>query len=157
TGLVHFNPGHALEGWIAAGIPGITRTPQFDVGGSANVIDETATMQLGDNYDPFQTDEQNGFEIDPHGKAHTRFEGPIMNPATATQDPLFFMLHCNVDRLWAKWQWVKHHTNARSAGSFAPDPQQPSRPGYRLNDTMWPWNGIKTAPRPRTAPGGAFI
>jgi len=152
TGRVQFTPGHPLENWVTVNRPGITRSLRFRINAPANVIDEAATMGLGNDYDPFQTDEDQGFEIDPHGTAHTSFGGPINNPATAVQDPLFFMLHCNVDRLWAKWQWVKHHTDANGAGSFAPDPQQPNRIGYRLRDTMWPWNGDTNPPRPSTAP-----
>jgi hypothetical protein len=39
---------------------------------------------------------------DPTGRV--RFGGSIRDPTTAAKDPLFFLLHCNVDRLWAKWQ-----------------------------------------------------
>ena len=54
-------------------------------------------------------------EIDPHGSAHTSFDGPINLVPTAVRDPLFFMLHANVDRLWAKWQWVFHRANPTDA------------------------------------------
>src|SRR5918999_1480464 len=37
-------------------------------------------------------------------------------------------------------------------GAFAPS----SRAGHRIPDTMWPWNGATSAPRPSTAPGGTF-
>jgi hypothetical protein len=40
----------------------------------------------------------------PHGFAHTSFDGPVNNPPTAPKDPLFFLLHVNVDRLWAFWE-----------------------------------------------------
>jgi tyrosinase len=158
TGRVQFTPGHPLENWVTVGRPGITRTLRFRVDAAPpRVIDEVATMALGDNYDPFQTNEDSGFEIDPHGNAHTSFGAPINNPATAVQDPLFFMLHANVDRLWAKWQWVKHHTDFHDADAFAPASPDPNRAGYRLGDTMWPWNGVTGGPRPSTAPGGPFI
>jgi tyrosinase len=161
TGRVQFTPGHPLENWVAANISGVTRTLGFDVNGKpSRLIDETATMALGDDYDPFQNGDfqarRPGFEINPHNRAHTSFGAPINNPATAVQDPLFFMLHCNVDRLWAKWQWFKHRTDFHDAGAFAPDPQQPDRPGYSLGDTMWPWNGVTGDPRPSTAPGNGF-
>jgi tyrosinase len=112
-------------------------------------------MRLGDSYDPFQTSRQ-GFEVNPHNNAHNSFGAPLNNPGIAVQDPLFFMLHCNVDRLWAKWQWVKHHTDFHDVRAFAPDPRQPNRIGYRLGDTMWPWNGDTNRPRPSTAPGNGF-
>ena len=44
-------------------------------------------------------------EGNPHGAAHVSFSGYIRSPGTAAGDPLFFLLHCNVDRIWAQWQW----------------------------------------------------
>ena len=33
-----------------------------------------------------------------------------MGPGTSPNDPVFFLHHCNVDRLWARWQYA--HPNA---------------------------------------------
>ena len=94
-------------------------------------------------------------EINPHGFAHTSFiSGFIQRVPTAARDPLFFMLHAKVDRLWAKWQWMRRRTSPADPRAFAP--AVPNRIGHRLADTMWPWNGVTTPPRPRTAPGGRF-
>ena len=38
--------------------------------------------------------------------------------ATAARDPLFFLLHCNVDRLWAKWQRQNGRFNPAQAASY---------------------------------------
>ena len=38
----------------------------------------------------------------PARHAHTRWNGFLRSIGTAAKDPLFFLLHCNVDRLWAK-------------------------------------------------------
>ena len=73
---------------------------------------------------------------------------------TAARDPLFFLLHCNVDRLWAKWQKQNGRFDPALAASYTGDPNNPI--GHNLNDTMWPWNGITGPPRPPTAPGGAM-
>jgi tyrosinase len=67
---------------------------------------------------------------------------------------LFFLLHCNVDRLWAKWQRQNARFDSTVAASFFGDPNNPV--GHNLADTMWPWNGITTPPRPPTAPGGTL-
>jgi tyrosinase len=64
------------------------------------------------------------------------------------------MLHSNIDRLWAKWQWVKHRTDFNDANAYQAPPN--NRIGHHLNDSMWPWNGDTHAPRPPTAPGGHF-
>ena len=80
--------------------------------------------------------------------------GPIQAPETSPQDPLFYLLHGNVDRLWAKWQWYNKRTDPADARAFAPAID--NRIGHRLADTMWPWNGSTQPPRPSTAPGGAL-
>ena len=101
-------------------------------------------------------------ENDPHGAAHVSFYGQISAPDTAPADPLFFMLHCNIDRLWARWQWLADRWADDDAASYPflgnGDPTVPGNEGvgnFSL-DTMWPWNGDVNFPRPNTAPGGAF-
>jgi tyrosinase len=154
-GAVSFKPGHALEQWTTDQELGITRNPDFDLGDPADVISEKATMRLGTNFTRFAMG-QRGMEIDPHGSAHVSFSeaSPIHFIGSAVRDPLFFMLHANVDRLWAKWQWVNHRTRAADPDAFATT--TPSNIGHHLGDTMWPWNGITGRPRPATAPGGPF-
>jgi tyrosinase len=152
SGPVRFKPGHALEQWVTDGQSGITRDPEFDLNDPANINnDEQATIALGNNYRGFSE-----MEGDPHGNAHTSFsaDSPISAIRTAVRDPLFFMLHANVDRLWAKWQKQKRRTNFNDPDAFAAP--SPDRIGHHLGDTMWPWNGIIGAPRPPTAPGGPF-
>jgi tyrosinase len=101
-------------------------------------------------------------EGDPHGAAHVSFTGAINNPATAPGDPLFFMLHCNVDRLWALWQAVTERYDEEDAsayphqGAVSTNPPGNLRIGDFAHDTMWPWNQDVQAPRPPTAPGDQF-
>jgi tyrosinase len=153
--IVVFRPGHALEHWITDGLPGIVRELLFGLNAPANVISESQTFALGGAANRFA-----GFhrmEINPHGSAHTSFSfptSPISFVPTAVRDPLFFMLHANVDRLWAKWQWVNHRADSTDPAAFAP--ANPNRIGHRLPDTMWPWNRVTGSPRPPTAPGGQF-
>lgn len=152
-GRVQFVPGHPLESWVTDNQPGITRGMQFPATAAPpGLRDETATLALGGSgnaYGNFSSMEGN-----PHGFAHTSFSGFIRNPALAPRDPLFFLLHANVDRLWAKWQWLFGRIDAQNAASFAP--ASPTRIGHRLGDTMWPWNGVTVPPRPSTAPGGGL-
>jgi tyrosinase len=96
-------------------------------------------------------------EANPHGLAHTSFDfsvSTITSIDTAAKDPLFFLLHCNVDRLWAKWQRQFSRFNRADAASYDSNPLNP--PGHNLPDTMWPWNGVTGGTRPPTAPGGAM-
>lgn len=40
----------------------------------------------------------------PHGGVHVRVGGNMASVAYAGYDPLFYLHHCNIDRLWAQWQ-----------------------------------------------------
>lgn len=40
----------------------------------------------------------------PHGSVHGRMGGDMCCVPTASYDPIFFLHHANVDRIWARWQ-----------------------------------------------------
>jgi tyrosinase len=161
-GNVRFAPGHPFGTWTTDGQVGIVRqlenfTPStapgsVSVPGRPAPLNELDTINLGDPGDLYAN--FIGMEGSPHGAAHVSFSGFISSIPTAARDPLFFMLHANVDRLWAKWQWVKRRTNPDLIASFPTAPA--TRIGHNLQDTMWPWNGIVGSPRPSTAPGGTL-
>jgi tyrosinase len=149
VGTVQFSPTNPLQFWRTDGVPGINRRPFFATNTAPpGLRTEPQTLALGNAYPAFRTLEGN-----PHGSAHTSFGGFISSIGTAARDPLFFLLHCNVDRLWAKWQRQFGRFDPAVAASFdgAANPI-----GHNLPDTMWPWNGITTPPRPPTAPGGSL-
>jgi tyrosinase len=155
VGRVQFSVGHALSAWRTDGQLGITRSMGFAVGAAPiGLRTEAQTLALGG---PAPTAAYGAFDVmegNPHGSAHTSFGGFISSIGTAARDPLFFMLHNNVDRLWAKWQWLNQRTDPADPNAFAP--ASPARIGHNLGDTMWPWNGITLPPRPSTAPGGGL-
>lgn len=149
-GTVQFNATNPLQFWKTDGVQGINRRPFFSTTSAPpGVRTEPQTLALGTQYAAFQTMEGN-----PHGSAHTSFGGSIASIGTAAKDPLFFLLHCNVDRLWAKWQRQNGRFNPALAASFANNGGNPI--GHNLPDTMWPWNGITGGQRPPTAPGGSM-
>jgi tyrosinase len=149
-GAVQFSATNPLRFWVTDGIPGIDRQPFFDTAvGRPNLRTEGQTLALGTQYRLFRIMEGN-----PHGSAHVSFDGPINDAATAPRDPLFFLLHCNVDRLWAKWQRQFGRFDPALAASYDSNPT--NRPGHNLPDTMWPWNGVTGGTRPPTAPGGTL-
>ena len=148
------------------------RTPYGDSGtpGSVTttttgVLTQTATLGLGPNYANFKAMESNT-----HNGAHNNSGNSVSwvagNPAFAPRDPLFFSLHCNVDRLWARWQWLQangfdrthpHGYDLQQSHASPPAGQLPSLMdnrtlGQYLEDTMWPWDdvtgGTGTAERP---------
>jgi tyrosinase len=53
-------------------------------------------------------------EINPHGEAHTSINGFLNYVPTAPKDPLFFFLHSNVERFWAKWQVIEDRFEAQN-------------------------------------------
>lgn len=150
VGTVHFSASNPLQFWVTDGVPGINRRPFFPTNQAPpGLRTEAQTIALGNAYPQFRTMEGN-----PHGSAHVSFGGSISSIGTAARDPLFFLLHCNVDRLWAKWQRQNSRFNPAQAASYDSNPGNPI--GHNLPDTMWPWNGITGPPRPPTAPGGTM-
>lgn len=153
AGRAQFVAGHPFLGWVTDGQLGILRTAST---APAGLRTEAETINLGG---PAATAQYGGFAVmegNPHGRAHTSFGGTssIRSIDTAAKDPLFFLLHCNVDRLWAKFQWSRGLSNPANPRAFAQAIDD--RIGHRLPDTMWPWNGVTAAPRPTTAPGGGL-
>ena len=149
-GTVQFSATNPLQFWTTDGVQGINRRPLFNTTAAPpGLRTEAQTLALGTRYAAFQTMEGN-----PHGSAHTSFGGSVSSIGTAARDPLFFLLHCNVDRLWAKWQRQNRRFDPAQATSFDNSGGNPI--GHNLPDTMWPWNGVTGAPRPPTAPGGAM-
>jgi tyrosinase len=45
----------------------------------------------------------NSLEGTPHGDVHVDVGGLMRRVPTAAQDPLFYLHHCNIDRLWNLW------------------------------------------------------
>lgn len=156
AGGLEFSSGHPLNTWRTDGALGITRVPSFaPTAAPTGLRTEAQTLALGGQSPDAAYANFDAMEGNPHGSAHLSFTtGFIRSIATAARDPLFFMLHNNVDRMWAKWQWVNKRTDPTDARAFAP--AVPDRVGHRLGDTMWPWNGVTSPPRPSTAPGGVL-
>ena len=149
-GTVQFSPTNPLQFWKTDGVQGINRRPHFDTASEhPDLLTEAQTLARGTLFRQFREMQGN-----PHGTAHIHFGGSIANIDTAAKDPLFFMLHCNVDRLWAKWQRAVGRFNSLQASSY--DTRPTNRIGHRLDNTMWPWNGITGGQRPPTAPGGTM-
>ena len=86
-----------------------------------------------------------------HDTVHTRIGGWLMS-RDSPKDPLFFLLHANVDRAWAQWQdrspAVRFNADATQAyhaqGSYLESMRDPSRltKGSYVQDLMWPWGGV---------------
>ena len=84
-----------------------------------------------------------------HNEAHNHIGGWLSTGASP-RDPLFFLLHANVDRGWAEWQNTKNKFDPAGSDGLAysplngyPGPTVSNRRHYGnySKDTMWPWNG----------------
>jgi len=164
TSSPSFSSTNPLALWRIENMTGIIRTPLFAPNEDPDIVSEFATIGVSNQYDVFN----NTLESGSHNRAHALSAGPlgwIGTIPTAVRDPLFFLLHSNVDRLWAKWQWVNGRFNTNSVSTFSPQGTFPDSTladfhiGHYLDDTAWPWNeetgnGRGLGDRPFEAPGG---
>ena len=75
-----------------------------------------------------------------HNRVHLWVNGSML-PSTSPNDPIFFLHHCNIDRLWAQWQ----HPVGSPARPYVPAGGTAGAPvGHRLTDPMQPWGGAVT-------------
>jgi tyrosinase len=61
-------------------------------------------------------------ECQPHDNVHDNVGGLMSNIAVAAGDPIFFVHHCQIDRLWAAWQAAPG--SVYNWGTGATDPSQ---------------------------------
>jgi hypothetical protein len=75
--------------------------------------------------------------------AHSYIGGTITDPHFSFHDPFVFLLHSNLDRIWATWQRAPGHQDrldpARAYGTIATDEGQPAN---YFDEWVQPWAGI---------------
>lgn len=69
---------------------------------------------------PVATASPGQLELNNHNGIHVWVEGDMGSVPTAGFDPLFWALHCNIDRLWAEWQTT--HTGGPSVPDHILEP-----------------------------------
>jgi hypothetical protein len=95
------------------------RDPTMNAGGSAPASAVSYSVAFSDlNFEapfgssfggltvpaPIQFDSGTGdLEAQPHNVMHCVVGGLMCDPDTAAQDPVFFLHHANIDRLWKRW------------------------------------------------------
>lgn len=82
-----------------------------------------------------------------HGAVHVWVGGTMSWIPTAPSDPIFWMHHANIDRLWAKWQ-------ASHAGL---NPNLPGPPGTATSPVMDPWSYTEPDTRSISAMGYEYV
>ncbi|HEX6077890.1 MAG TPA: tyrosinase family protein [Micromonosporaceae bacterium] len=74
-----------------------------------------------------------------HNRVHVWISGD-MAPGTSPNDPVFYLNHCNEDRLWEAWM-------SRNGRNYRPGDTEPNAPsGHRLHDQMYALLGESLTP-----------
>jgi len=136
--------------------------------GSSDIARLTAKTVYGeDNVNPaisttgFRQELEGGFRL--HGWGHTWVGGSMLTMASPN-DPMFFLHHANIDRLWAEWQLARRQEweTANPGGTYDyalhyyQNPAQTDPiPGHEVDHLMWPWDGGASSPATYT-PGATF-
>ncbi len=107
-----------------------------------------------------------------HNKAHNAFNGQVVDMGRDPVDTLFFMLHSNTDRLWAKWQSIYDRFNATDERTYDQQGktdyanrgkhggklvEKPGWLGDLVEDGLWPWHHDYDDPRPDRQNHGHYI
>ncbi|MEV0289942.1 MULTISPECIES: tyrosinase family protein [unclassified Kribbella] len=65
-------------------------------------------VMLESRSDEFRTPVPSGNQL--HNGMHGYIGGDMGNPMISPFDPIFYLHHCHIDRLWARWQADGHAT-----------------------------------------------
>ncbi len=104
-------------------------------------------------------------EVESHNPAHgwPCGGGHLFTPVRSAADPLFYLLHSQIDRQWAYWQQQQNRHGVVSGGALTfPAPTHYDnngnwndagvtawQKGSFLNDGLWPWDGTSGGPAGR--------
>ncbi|KAH7173346.1 uncharacterized protein B0J16DRAFT_418652 [Fusarium flagelliforme] len=89
------------------------------------------------NWTYFATTTEGG----PHGSIHASLGGE-MNPTTSPNEPLFFLHHAQIDRIWWMWQQKKAGRDAEYNGKGMQYPSR-ERKDVKLDDVLNMWGLAK--------------
>lgn len=128
---------------------------------------DTVTLSVGDDKAESEQYERMWRALNlAHGRVHAYIGGNIGEPGghQAFEDPFIFLLHANVDRLWASWQLRRIGDHREYSWRLDPsrsngDPPQPEQGGQvrdtSIDEDLMPWSGTTQSwqrIRPWTAP-----
>lgn len=146
---VMFDPDNPLARWRMPQSGQLVRGS--DVGGTADDVLPLTSLFMRPGVSSYDSPGPRGFngdaELRYHNSAHNAVQGWLASGASP-RDPLFFLLHANVDRAWAEWQanfdrFDSTSLDAYSHGGSYPGPTDNNRrpKGSYALDEMWPWGG----------------
>lgn len=107
-----------------------------NIGGSLPTITDLQEALGMPTYASFQNAVESGSGLtgshQMHNGLHGYIDGHMGNPTASPLDPIFYLHHCNIDRLWAMWQMDGNANTYPLAGGDAE---------HHRNDIMYPWTG----------------
>ena len=150
---VRFAPTNPIRNWTLRSGETLRRSRGWSEQAAVDP-DNFATL-LCDAQDPACTTSGSGpfrlvtdyVEANYHNDAHAQVGG-WLGRGSSPSDPLFFLLHANVDRGWAHWQERRgrYDGSGQDARAYAPQGRYPGpavsrreREGLYALDAMWPW------------------
>lgn len=146
--LVVFDATNPIRGWhMADGRGALVRARDASTSGPipANRLSTLFGNPQNDIYGGINGDA----ELLYHNGAHSFILG-WLGTGSSPRDPLFYLLHANVDRAWAQWQakFNKLSPNPQDVTVYSgpgvyPGASSPNRfrKGSYADDAMWPWSG----------------
>lgn len=140
-----------------------TNDQTLDPGGAMKPLDDLVDPSLvaWADYGPSSTGFAiNSFSDDVEKASHNQAHGwpcaggNITAPVRSASDPLFYLLHSQIDREWAYWQWKKNRHGVAGPSLTFPFPAHYDnngnwndagvvawQKGSFLEDGQWPWDG----------------
>ncbi|KAK1752742.1 hypothetical protein QBC47DRAFT_349568 [Echria macrotheca] len=82
----------------------------------------------------------------PHGAGHAGIGAEMLNPISSPGDPIFYLHHTWLDRLWAKWQLVDPEVRLKDIGG-----------NNRMNLGNWMGGGAPAGGGGGGGGGGSFV
>jgi Ca2+-binding RTX toxin-like protein len=98
-------------------------------------------------YDTFRST----VEATPHGRPHV-WVGGAMGLATSPNDPVFFLHHANIDRLWD--EWIERNQNNPNFRPYLPLDGAPGSAGLEINDSLFNFGDVSPEQLLATEPLG---
>ncbi|HEX8170044.1 MAG TPA: tyrosinase family protein [Thermoanaerobaculia bacterium] len=153
SGYFAFNAPASLPPWWPSGLPGFRIHSSFTSAALGTTLRRGLGWQYGvqdapfdaltissdvtgllalTTYGTFRSTLEGGVHL--HGYIHNWTGGHLRNVSVSPNDPLFFMHHANIDRLWAMWQVNDH-------GGAANYTAGPAATLTATTDLVWPWVG----------------
>ncbi len=144
-----------ISGWAPPGGGAlISRRPIYNqlTGIPAGVLSDVAVNATLPN-GVYNTALLTAIETTSHGAAHLQSGTAgsadyINNFDASVKDPLFFLLHTNVDRVWAQWQRAYNQYDPNTITAYDKPGLFPTAAPFGADliseyadETMWPWNG----------------